>query len=81
MSHRSAGNVGASIRHHRRRDTLTAVALRRSYTGNRSGMTVAAWTLALPSSPGARAVPLSTWHYAVRRVPPRYAVETKAPLS
>jgi hypothetical protein len=53
----------ASIRHHRRRVTLTAVPLRRSYTGNLSGMTVAAWTLALPSCPGAHAVPLSTWHY------------------
>ena len=62
-SHRSAGNVGASFRHHRRRVTLTAVALRRSYTGNRSGMTVAAWTLALPCCPGARTVALSTWHY------------------
>lgn len=30
LSHRSAGNVGASIRHHGRRDTLPAVALRRS---------------------------------------------------
>ena len=42
---------------------MPTVALRRSYTGNRSEMTVAAWTLAQPSCPGARAVPLSTWHY------------------